>query len=130
MDNNNNKKNDEAIGELVSHLLAAQNTARMWHWKVKSFSQHMALGELYDGMNELIDDLMEIYMGGYGTETWIEISEPNIFSENTPQEFVAQLYHFLEMQHEIIPQDGFLVNKFEELQAIVARIKYKMENLA
>jgi hypothetical protein len=101
----------------------------MWHWKVKSFSMHMALGELYDELLELTDELFEMYMGKYGTDAHVELSDANPFSEQDPVEFVRQLFTFLGVQHDRIPQDKWLVNKFEELQGIVARVKYKMENL-
>jgi DNA-binding ferritin-like protein len=117
---------------LITQLLIARNVAHMWHWKVKSFAQHLALGELYDGLSEMSDALMEMYMGRYGTEgpdTHIELSQPNSFSEQDPVEFVRQLDSFLEGQHDQIVQDKFIVNKFEELQGMVSTIKYKLENL-
>lgn len=117
------------MAALIGNLLKAQNTATMWHWKVKSFSMHMALGELYDGLSTMMDSLMEIYMGHYGTDAHVPLSEPNPFSEQDPVEFVRQLHTMLEHFHDTIPQEGFLVNKFEELQAMVSQVKYKMENL-
>lgn len=130
MNGMNKEAADAEMAELMSKLMMARNVAHMWHWKVKSFALHMALGELYDGINLMMDDLMEMYMGRYGTDSHVEMSQPNIFSEKDPLEFISQLDHFLEIQHDMIPQDDFLVNKFEELQAMVSKIKYKMENLA
>ena len=114
---------------LLTQLLNASKVARMWHWKVKSFSMHQALGELYTQLDAITDELAEMYMGAYGTDGHIEMSQPNTFSEEDPLEFIKLLHVYLENVHGLIPQDGFLVNKFEELQAAVARIKYKMENL-
>lgn len=121
---------DQVMAALSTHLFHAISVAKMWHWKVKSFSMHMALGDLYDQLTDLHDQLAEMYMGKYGTEFHIELSEPNPFSEQDPRTFIQQLASYLEAQHEIIPQDGWLVNKFEELQAAVLTAKYKLENLA
>jgi DNA-binding ferritin-like protein len=107
----------------------AQRVAQMWHWKVKSFALHLALGELYDKLNEFADELAELYMGKYGTEFHIPLSDPNAFSEQDPLEFILQLHTTLEHLADSFPQDGFLVNKYQELQGDVSRIKYKMENL-
>ena len=41
-------------------LQMAQRVAQMWHWKVKSFSLHMALGELYEKLGQFADDLAEM----------------------------------------------------------------------
>lgn len=120
---------DSTMANLISVLMKARDVAHMWHWKVKSFSLHMALGELYEGLGDFMDELMEMYMGKYGTEAHVEMSDPNPFSEQDPLEFVRQLSDFLEAQHDVIPQDGFIVNKFEEVQAMVSKVKYKMENL-
>jgi DNA-binding ferritin-like protein len=109
--------------------MMAQRTAQMWHWKVKSFSQHLALGELYDKLGDFADELAEIWMGKYGVDGHVELSGPNAFSEQDPLEFIRQLHTVLERLEGTIPQDGFIVNKYQELQAEVSRIKYKMENL-
>ena len=110
-------------------LMMAQRCAHMWHWKVKSFAQHIALGDLYDGLTKLMDELAEMYMGKYGTEGHIPLSDPSGFSEQDPVEFVRQLHTTLEDLATTFPQDGFIVNKYQELQALVATTKYKLENL-
>lgn len=122
-------QHDAVMANLMGQLLKARNVAHMWHWKVKSFSLHMALGELYEGLGDFMDELMEMYMGKYGTDAHIPLSDPNAFSEQDPLEFVRQLCDFLASQERSIPQDGFIVNKYQEVQAMVAKIKYKMENL-
>lgn len=123
------QSNDAAMANLIGLLLKARNVSHMWHWKVKSFSQHLALGELYTGLSELTDQLFEMYMGKYGTESHVPLSGPNPFSEQDPLQFIRQLCEFLDSQESRIPQDGFLVNKFQEIQELVYTTKYKMENL-
>jgi hypothetical protein len=121
---------DQVMANLVGHLLKAQNVAKMWHWKVRSFSMHLALGELYDQLDDLTDAIMEMYMGRYGTEAHVPMSEPNVWSEQDPVEFIQQLDSFL-LDYEVhLPPEGFLINKYQELQGEVSRIRYKMENLA
>ena len=117
------------MANLLSYLLIARNVAHVHHWQTKSFSQHMALGELYDQLSTFADDLAEFYIGTYGDDIKIALSDPNPFSEQDPVEFVRQLHDWLASQHDRIPQQGFLVNKFEELQGDVARARYKLENL-
>lgn len=120
---------DAVMANLMGQLMKARNVAHMWHWKVKSFSLHMALGELYEELGEFMDELMEMYMGRFGTEAHIPMSDPNAFSEQDPLEFVRQLDDFLTSQEPRLPQVGFIVNKYQEIQAMVSTVKYKMENL-
>lgn len=122
--------NETGMINVIRTLQMAQRVAQMWHWKVKSLSMHLALGELYDMLGEMADELFEMYMGTYGTEAHIPLSDPNHFSEQDPTEFVRQLHDTLKQLEHTIPQDGFLVNAYQELQGKVARIKYKIENLS
>ena len=115
---------------LVRNLFMARDCAHVHHWKTKSLSLHLALGELYELVIEFADELMEMCMGIHGNDIHISQSDPNHFSEQDPLEFIRQLHQVLtELEHSI-PQEGFIVNKYQELQGKVARIKYKMENLA
>lgn len=116
------------IEHLLSQLLLARNVAHIHHWKVKSFAQHLALGDLYDGIGDFADELAEMYMGTFGDLEHVPADEQNTFNDRDPIDFVRQLAAFLEDQHDQVP-GGFYVNKFEELQALVSKVKYKLENL-
>lgn len=124
-----NPQADAVMANLMGQLMKARNVAHMWHWKVKSFAMHLALGELYDKLSDMMDELMEMYMGRYGTEAHVPLGEPNAFSEQDPLVFVQQLDAFLADQEQVIPQDGFIVNKYQEIQAMVSTVRYKLENL-
>jgi hypothetical protein len=54
------------IEQLISRVFYARNLAHFTHWRTKSFSQHMALGEFYDGVIDAIDALVETYQGAFG----------------------------------------------------------------
>lgn len=123
------EENNKGMANVLCVLQTAQRVSQMWHWKVKSFSLHLALGELYDKIGDFADELAEMYMGRYGTEVHIPLSNPNFFSEQDPLEFIRQLQTALDQLSKSFEQDGFLVNKYQELQGFVSRIKYKMENL-
>ena len=121
---------NQQVTDFVSKLLLANNVAKMWHWKVKSFSLHLALGELYDVLTEFTDSYFEQYMGQYGTDDHIAVSQNNdMFSEANPEEFVNQLHGYLILVKDSLPQDGFLKNKFEEVQGLISQIRYKVQNL-
>jgi VanZ family protein len=117
------------MGNVIRILLMAQRCAHVHHWRVKSFSLHMALGELYDELTEFADELAEMYMGTFGSDINIPQSDPNGFDETDPVLFIGQLHSALKELEHTFPQEGFLVNKYQELQGVVSRIKYKIENL-
>lgn len=39
------------------------NQVKLFHWATKSYASHVALGELYDTVSELHDNLVECYLG-------------------------------------------------------------------
>lgn len=121
--------NHGAMDVLLEKLLTAVKVAHMWHWKVKRFSHHMAFGELYDELQSLTDELAEMYMGKYGTDGHIEMSEPNGFSEQDPLLFIQDLDNVIEdLRHEI-PQDAPIQAKMDEIQELISSTRYKLENL-
>lgn len=113
---------------MLANMLKARNVAQELHWKTKSLSKHLALGDLYDGIDGLVDSLAEIYIANYGDLG--ELTADAEFDMEDPVTFIGQLSDMLAQDHDAIPQDGFIVNKFEELQELIARTKYKLEKLA
>jgi hypothetical protein len=54
------------MGEFILTLLHASTNAHILHWQTKSFAQHMALGEFYEALPDLIDALVEATQGVTG----------------------------------------------------------------
>ena len=48
------------IEELVSHVFALRNAAHLSHWATKSYSEHKALGKLYDDLIDKIDAIERV----------------------------------------------------------------------
>jgi DNA-binding ferritin-like protein len=107
----------------------AQRCTQVHHWQTKSFAKHLALGELYDAISEKMDEIAEMFIGISGITVDPAQSDANAFSQQDPVDFVRQLHEFLLAAHDTIPAEGGLLNKFEELQGEVARVKYKLEQL-
>lgn len=117
------------MDNIIRNLLMAQRCAHVHHWKTKSFAQHLALGELYDKLTDFADELAEMFMGKYGQDALtVAQSDPNHFDERDPVLFIQQLSAILSEIESQVPSDGFILNKYQELQAAVAAVKYKLEN--
>ena len=61
--------------EFVSLVLLDRDLAHLAHWKTKSYAEHKALNEFYDGVLELIDGFVEQYQGYYGGRMDIQRAE-------------------------------------------------------
>ncbi|NCX56370.1 MAG: hypothetical protein EBW87_04125 [Burkholderiaceae bacterium] len=54
------------MGDFILTLLHSATNTHILHWQTKSFAEHMALGEFYEAMPGLIDDLVEATQGALG----------------------------------------------------------------
>jgi predicted RecB family nuclease len=57
------------MGEMESfalNLLHSASCAHVYHWQTTSYSAHKALGKFYGTMPDLVDGLVETYMGRNG----------------------------------------------------------------
>lgn len=53
---------------LVSRVFSDRNAAHIAHWASKgigSYAQHIALGELYEALPDLLDKIVEAYQGAF-----------------------------------------------------------------
>jgi len=54
--------------KLIQHFLTLLNQLRFYHWETTSFARHKGLGKAYDGINDLVDEFVEVCIGKYGRE--------------------------------------------------------------
>jgi len=55
-----------AAAEFVLRCFHARTSAHILHLKTRSYAEHKALNDFYDGITPLIDTYAEAYQGGYG----------------------------------------------------------------
>ena len=116
------------MNELLSYLLLVRNKAHILHWQSRSFAKHLALGELYDGISDLVDELAEIHMGLSSVPV-----HPDTFNRplsDDPIEFITTLNAYLISMTKVVEYNDGLKNKYDELMALVAKTKYKLEKLS
>lgn len=52
--------------KVVLNLVKLQNQLRILHWQTDSYAQHKAFGKAYEGLDGLIDSLVEVHQGKHG----------------------------------------------------------------
>jgi hypothetical protein len=52
---------------MIAELLGLLNQARVFHWQTTSHAEHVALGGLYDSLDDLVDKFIETHAGVYGS---------------------------------------------------------------
>lgn len=110
----------------LSTLLHSGTNAHFFHWATNSYSQHKALGQFYEEVIDLVDDLAEAYFGVYG-----QIKEfPNTY--HTPVEPVAyleSLQKFIKEARPDLPKETELIQLVDNIADLVDTTVYKLKFL-
>lgn len=113
----------------IGTLFQILNQLRMMHWQTDSYAAHVALGQLYDGMDELIDEFVETYSGKYGKpklDSPLEIGVVDI-SRIDPESFLGEVCQFIQgkfSENLDASKDTDLNNIRDEMLASVNKTRY------
>jgi hypothetical protein len=116
------------IEQLVPRVLATRNAAHQAHWKTKSYAQHVALDEFYDGILDVLDKLVETYQGAFGL---CDFPPP---AGILPKDIVAHIGQeaaWIDANRSKIAKNlGSLENIVDELTGVYLKSFYKLSNLS
>jgi hypothetical protein len=116
------------VEQCISRLLHAVTLTHMYHLKSRSFSQHMALGSFYEGLDDLVDSLIEAYQGKYGLIEDYETDAGEM--PPSPLEYLIALNEYVAQSRTEFPQDSELQNIIDEIVALIDSTLYKLRFLA
>lgn len=117
-----------SAGEFVGQLLHGATIAHVFHLRSRFYAQHVALGELYDGLSDVADKYAEAYQGAYGL---IQDYPPQFaLPDGEPAAWVQSLSQFIDQSRAGLPADSELMNIVDEAQALVNTAHYKLTFLA
>lgn len=114
------------MATFLSTMLNAGTNAHFFHWSTNSFSQHMALGDFYEEIIELTDELAEAYFGVYG-----QIKQfPNTFHEpKEPISYLESLQKFVKAARDDLPKETELVQLIDNIADLIDTTVYKLKFL-
>jgi hypothetical protein len=94
-------------------LLHAVTNAHILHLRADSTATHLALGEFYPQLEELVDSLVESYQGKYGKieQYGNEYTAPS----TSPIEYMIGLLEYVEACRVDLPQDTYIQNIVDEI---------------
>ena len=116
----------QEMATFIATLLHSATNAHFMHFSTDSFAKHMALGEFYDEIVDLTDDLAEQYMGKYGKITEF----PNTYhAAKDPIQYLQNLGKFVEEARKDLPQDSWIQNEVDGIAELISQTTYKLVNL-
>ena len=117
---------------LFSKLFESREMAHIYHLQVNgemgSHAAHTALNDYYDGVLELIDDLIETYQGQYGIVDGYDVIDTNTTRTKEKLEYFEGLVEFVKHGRKAISaEDTHLQNIVDEVVALIYRTLYKLK---
>lgn len=110
--------------EFIGKLFACRDIAHLAHLKTQSYAQHVALGDYYGGLLDLIDGLTEAIQGLRGL---LNISIPAT-THQEPLKYIQDVYKWIDQNRDIF-KETFIQNIIDEIQHLNAQTIYKLKNL-
>jgi DNA-binding ferritin-like protein len=112
---------------LASTFLGFVVQIHVFHWLTTSYSQHKALGHLYEDIHEKADEFMEKYMGKYGRSIGANSASIISYNVSNVNEVIDAFEAFLiNLTGELDPKDTDLLNVRDDMLGIVNQTKYRL----
>ena len=114
------------IAKAIGIMFAGRTATHIMHLKTKSFAEHKALNEFYDGIVDLADDLAEATQGQYGL---LDIPFVNLTVSKDSVAFLKGQLAELDKIMAGVDED-YLMSIYQEVQKLYRSTIYKLVNLS
>lgn len=124
----------DQISTLISLLLESRTQSHIFHWRFSKTPGagfgHLATGEFYETIGELIDKLVESFQGRNGLISGYKASKQ--FIEDTSQacEYYKSLVKMVELfRDKECCNIGYIQNQLDTIIELIYTTIYKLENM-
>ena len=124
MTDNSDMKDMEAF---ALALLNSATCAHIQHWQTRNYATHKALKKYYEAIPDLVDRLVESYMGRYGP---LNDFEEEFEIEKDPVRYFKALQKYVDESRKHLPKDSELQNIIDEILDLINSTLYKLQNLS
>ena len=114
------------VSAFVAALLHSVTNAHLLHWSTHSYSAHIALGEYYEEMQDLVDAYAEAYMGRYER---LETFPDDYHPAKDPVQYLTSVREFVEKSRQHLPGDTELQNLVDEIADQINSTLFKLRML-
>lgn len=118
------------ISLFVARLFEARQVTHVLHLQTKSYAEHKALDEFYNGILELADEFIETYQGEHGIIKNYPVLSTQVGNSGDAIAYLDGFATDLKKSHSNIKEeDSHLDNIIDEMTALTYRTLYKLKNL-
>jgi len=114
------------VAVFASTMLNSATNAHFFHWSTDSYAKHVALGDYYEGIVDLVDAYVEAAMGCLGK---IEDFPNQSHQPTEPVAYLKSLQAFVREARADLPKEPELVNLLDSIADLIDSTVYKLVNL-
>jgi high-affinity Fe2+/Pb2+ permease len=127
-DDNQTETNAD-FSEMVCRLLHSQTQVHIFHLQTKSYSEHKALQGYYEGIDALVDGVIESYQGKYGIITNYKTYDMEQYSNGKKTiAYFAELLKVIDEKRDCC-EDSYIQNQIDTIQELINSTVYKLKFL-
>jgi hypothetical protein len=129
--NEQETKNESNLGfkNMVSTLLHSQTQVHIFHLQTKSYSEHKALQRYYEGIDELVDGIIESYQGKYDIiKNYDSVKTENYVSSEQVINYFKSLDTMIDKARKSV-KESFIQNQIDTVQELIFSTIYKLRFL-
>lgn len=121
---------NKELEKLVAYLLHSQTQTHVFHLQTKSYAEHKALQGYYEGIDPLVDAIVESYQGKYDIIKTYESFAIDAYSGKAQLEtYFKALSKKVEDIHKQV-EDTYLQNQLDTVNELIVSTLYKLRFLA
>lgn len=116
------------VGEFLLTLLHAVTNTHILHLQSQSYAQHVALGDFYEGLDDLTDSLIEAIQGLTGEI--VQYPADYYAPAATAMDELEDLGEYVRETRSALPQESEIQNIVDEIAQLIDSTSYKLKFLA
>jgi high-affinity Fe2+/Pb2+ permease len=122
-------KTGSGFKDMVSILLHSQTQVHIFHLQTKSYAEHKALQKYYEGIDALVDGLIESYQGKYDVITqYNSVKNEDYKSNEQVIKYFKALDSMIEKNRKEV-KESFIQNQIDTVQELINSTVYKLRFL-
>ena len=128
-DNEDSSNHNDDFCEMVCQLLHSQTQVHIFHLGTKSYSEHKALQGYCEGIDALVDGIIESYQGKYGLLTnYKSYKNQSYKNKNQVLKYFTGLLNTIEEKRDCC-DDSYIQNQIDTVQELAYSTMYKLKFL-
>jgi hypothetical protein len=128
-DDTESSNHNEDFCEMVCQILHSQTQIHIFHLGTKSYSEHKALQKYYEGIDVLVDGVIESYQGKYGLLTnYKSFKNQSYKNKNQVLKYFTSLLNMIEEKRDCC-DDSYIQNQIDTVQELIYSTMYKLKFL-